>query len=255
MATVLKRGSRGKAVRELQTNLNLAGVASPPLVADGSFGAQTDKALRGFQKRFGLVVDGLAGAQTQTALKRAIAPAAKPTRAEPDKTAIGGSVPVGEPRPVNAGVPPNVASLALLDTARPIHEIIVHCAATPDGKDFTVDDIRAWHKARGFSDVGYHYVVYRDGRVMLGRPVGQVGAHVEGHNTGTIGISYVGGVSADGKVAKDTRTEAQCASLLWLVAQLTTKHRGIRKITGHNQYAAKACPSFDVRQDALGKLI
>src|SRR5690606_18013952 len=124
-----------------------------------------------------------------------------------------------------------------------------HCAATPEGKDFTVDDIRSWHKQRGFSDIGYHYVVYRDGRVMLGRPIGQIGAHVEGHNTGTIGICYIGGMTADSKTAKDTRTEAQRSSLLWLTSQLARKFRNVTKITGHNQYAAKACPSFDVRKD------
>lgn len=151
-----------------------------------------------------------------------------------------------------ASPPPNAASLVLLDTARQISEIIVHCTATPEGRDYTVADIRAWHKQRGFSDVGYHYVIYRDGRIMLGRPVGQIGAHVEGRNTGTIGISYIGGVSSDGKTAKDTRTAAQRASLLWLTAQLRAKHRGITKVSGHNEYAAKACPSFNVRQDQLG---
>jgi N-acetylmuramoyl-L-alanine amidase len=98
-------------------------------------------------------------------------------------------------------------------------------------------------------------VVYRDGRVMLGRPVGQIGAHVEGHNTGTIGCSYVGGLSADGKTAKDTRTLAQRASMLWLTQQLIARQSGMRRVTGHNQYAAKACPSFDVRKDDLGRLI
>ncbi|MBS7588302.1 N-acetylmuramoyl-L-alanine amidase [Ancylobacter defluvii] len=162
---------------------------------------------------------------------------------------------MAQPVPAGAAPPPNAGTLALLATSRPISEIIVHCTATPEGKDYTVADIRAWHKDRGFSDIGYHYVVYRDGRVMVGRPVGQVGAHVAGHNTGTIGISYVGGVAADGKTAKDTRTAAQRASLLWLVQQLAAKHPGIRKVTGHNQYAAKACPSFDVRNDALGRLV
>ena len=47
---------------------------------------------------------------------------------------------------------------------RKINEIIVHCSATPEGKDFTVQQIRQWHLQRGFSDIGYHYVVYRDGK-------------------------------------------------------------------------------------------
>jgi len=162
--------------------------------------------------------------------------------------------PPAQPLSITAAPPPNVASLKLLDTARKIDTLFVHCAATPEGKDFTVADIRAWHKARGWSDIGYHYVIYRDGSIHLGRPIGQVGAHVENHNTGSAGVVYVGGVSADGKTAKDTRTPAQRASLLWLSAQLVEKHR-IKRVRGHNEVSSKACPSFDVRKDELGRLV
>ena len=234
---------------------------------DGIVGNQTKAAVQGFQCAYGLVIDGIAGQQTQTALKQALA-APKPGRPEPDKSAIAGKTPQSSILSVEDGIttiraaeihaeapPPNAATLQLLATNRPISEIIWHCTATPEGKDFTVADVRAWHKARGWSDIGYHYVVYRDGRIMPGRPVGQIGAHCEGHNTGTIGCSYIGGLSADGKTAKDTRTPAQRASMLWLTRHLIAKHRGIKRVTGHNQYAAKACPSFDVRKDALGRLI
>lgn len=258
MDTLLKRGSRGAAVRELQNLLNRANLKAGSefvsLEIDGAFGGATDRAVRAAQERMGLVVDGVAGPQTLTALKQAVAPF-KPGKVEPDKSAMQEAAPIAPSVSAVASAPPNAASLQLLDTARPISEIIVHCAATPEGKDYTVADIRAWHKARGFTDIGYHYVVYRDGRVMVGRPVGQVGSHVSGHNTGTIGISYIGGVTADGKTAKDTRTPAQRSSLLWLTSELIKKHRGVKKVTGHNQYAAKACPSFDVRKDALGALV
>jgi len=236
----------------LDTQRRLIALGFNPGPADGKNGPRTKAAVKAFQEKYGLVVDGIVGPQTSTALLRA-STAAKPGKPEPDKSAMA------KPdfdAPVAAGAasaPPNVGSLKLLDTSRPISEIIVHCTATAEGKDYTVADIRSWHKARGWSDIGYHYVVYRDGRVMVGRPVGQVGAHVANHNTGTIGISYVGGVAADGRAPKDTRTPAQRASLLWLTQQLATKHR-VRKVTGHNQYAAKACPSFDVRKDALGKI-
>jgi len=251
-STLLKRGSKGVAVRELQSMLNAAG-ASPVLKVDGDFGPATERAVKAYQRSAKLVVDGIVGPQTRTALKQAITPV-QPGRPEPDKSAMD------QPAPATGAAgqvrrPPNADSLQLLSTARAINEIIAHCAATPEGKDYTVADIRAWHKQRGWSDIGYHYVVYRDGRVMLGRPVGQVGAHVSGRNTGTIGVCYVGGVAADGKTAKDTRTAAQRDSLLWLVRQLKAKHPSIRKVTGHNQYAAKACPSFDVRKDALGSVI
>lgn len=237
-------------VLDLQRRLAALGFNPGPI--DGIRGQKTIDAVKAAQQKYGLVVDGIVGPQTMTALKRAEA-APKPSRPEPDKSAMAQPVPTFGLAADIAAPPPNVRSLKLMGTSRKITEIIHHCAATPEGKDFTVDDIRSWHKQRGFSDIGYHYVVYRDGRIMLGRPVGQVGAHCEGHNTGTIGISYIGGVSADGKTAKDTRTPAQRASLLWLTAQLCRKYP-ITKVTGHNQYASKACPSFDVRKDALSKI-
>ncbi|WP_196258554.1 N-acetylmuramoyl-L-alanine amidase [Pelagibacterium limicola] len=252
MATVLMRGSKGLAVRELQDLLNKAG-ASPRLNTDGDFGAKTDAALRAFQARVGLVPDGRYGPQSRTALRQATTPAKTPARAEPDKSAMGQPAPKAAVVVAGAAPPPNVSTLQLLDTARPIHTLWWHCAATPEGKDFTVEDIRQWHKARGWSDIGYHYIIYPDGRIMLGRPVGQVGAHVQDHNTGSIGGCYIGGVSSDGKNAKDTRTPAQISSMLWLTQQLVARHP-IKRVRGHNEVTAKACPSFDVQQDPLGKL-
>lgn len=251
MATVLKRGSKGAAVKELQRLLNVAG-AVPVLDLDGTFGAATDASVRAFQRAAGLVVDGKAGPQTMAAIKQAVT-AVKPGRPEPDKSAMNAGVPDEASLADAARPPPNVASLKLFDTARAIDELWIHCAATPEGRDFTVADIRAWHKARGWSDIGYHYVIYRDGSIHAGRPIGQVGAHVEGHNARSVGVVYVGGVSADGKTAKDTRTSAQRSSLLWLAQQLVHKHR-IKRLRGHNEVAAKACPSFDVRKDPLGKI-
>ena len=140
-------------------------------------------------------------------------------------------------------------------TKRAINEIIVHCTATPEGRDVSVETIRGWHKQNGWKDIGYHYVVMLDGTVKPGRPEAQIGAHVAGHNTGTLGVVYVGGVAKDGKTAKDTRTEEQKAALLELVKALMAKYPTVKKVTGHNQYAAKACPSFDVRKDELGKLV
>lgn len=131
---------------------------------------------------------------------------------------------------------------------RKIDEIILHCTATAEGKDYTVDDIRRWHvQGNGWKDIGYHYVIYRDGTVHVGRPLDQIGAHCTGHNAGTVGIVYVGGLSADGKTAKDTRTAAQ-REAMYTLCRILCDALGIKKITGHNQYAAKACPSFDVRK-------
>jgi N-acetylmuramoyl-L-alanine amidase len=126
---------------------------------------------------------------------------------------------------------------------RPVNEIIVHCTATQEGRDFTVDTIRGWHKRQGWSDIGYHYVVHRDGRVEAGRPVELIGSHVKGRNTGTIGITYIGGVDKNGK-SKDTRTPEQKKALVEFLTTLLKRYPAITKISGHNQYAAKDCPCF-----------
>ncbi len=131
---------------------------------------------------------------------------------------------------------------------RDINEIIVHCSATPEGHDYTVADIRRWHLQRGFKDIGYHYVIYRDGSIHNGRDVDMVGAHCTGHNAHSIGVCYIGGVATDGKTPSDTRTEAQRIALASLLARL---HRMYPKASlhGHREFAAKACPSFDVHKD------
>lgn len=131
---------------------------------------------------------------------------------------------------------------------RKITEIIVHCSATPEGKDFSVDDITRWHKQRGFRTIGYHHVVYRDGSVHPGRPEDEIGAHCTGHNACSIGVCYIGGVAADGKTAKDTRTPEQRKALLMLLRRLRAKYPNA-KIHGHRDFAAKACPSFDATKE------
>lgn len=130
---------------------------------------------------------------------------------------------------------------------RKITEIILHCAATPEGKDYTVAQIDEWHRARGFEGIGYHYVIGRDGRVHSGREPDKAGAHCTGHNAHSIGVCYIGGLATDGKTPKDTRTPAQRRALEALVCQLLAVHPGAT-VHGHNEYAAKACPSFNVKQ-------
>ena len=130
---------------------------------------------------------------------------------------------------------------------RPINEIIIHCSATKEGKNFTVKDIDAWHRQRGFKCIGYHYVVYLDGTVHKGRDESEVGAHCSGHNSFSIGICYIGGLDANGK-PKDTRTDKQKAAIRSLVAELKNKYPEA-KIHGHNEFANKACPCFNVKKE------
>lgn len=131
---------------------------------------------------------------------------------------------------------------------RNITEIIVHCTATPEGREVSMDELRRWHKQRGFSDVGYHYVVHLNGDVENGRSVDIVGAHCTGHNAQSIGVCYVGGVAKDGKTPKDTRTQQQKAALLSLLMDLKAMYTGVR-IYGHRDFANKACPSFDATSE------
>lgn len=132
---------------------------------------------------------------------------------------------------------------------REINSIIIHCAATPEGKDFTVADIDRWHRQRGWKCIGYHYVIYRDGSAHEGRPLAQAGAHCVGHNAESIGICYIGGVDASGK-PKDTRTPQQKEALAKLVAELRQKYNISKQhIYGHCEFSAKACPCFDVKKE------
>ena len=132
---------------------------------------------------------------------------------------------------------------------RSIKEIILHCSATADGRDYTVSDIRRWHKQRGFRDIGYHYVIYRDGSIHTGRPLAQVGAHCLNHNAHSIGICYIGGLAKNGKTPADTRTEAQKKALTQLLTELHTCFPSAT-VHGHRQFANKACPCFDVNEYA-----
>jgi len=136
---------------------------------------------------------------------------------------------------------------------RQINEIIVHCTATPvnwmSGAETQakVNEIRRWHvEERGWSDIGYHYIIDRDGTVATGRPVSKSGAHTKGHNANSIGVSLVGGQggTANDKF-EDNFTQAQANALRTLIAGLKREYPTITKISGHNQWAAKACPCFN----------
>ncbi|NJL53780.1 lysozyme [bacterium] len=134
---------------------------------------------------------------------------------------------------------------------RDINRIVVHCSATPVGMDIGVAEITDWHKKRGFTTIGYHFVIRRDGTVETGRPVATPGAHALGANSDSIGICLVGGVDANDKMKADANfTLNQYGALVALLSNLC-KDYGIDKkdIIGHRDVlgAAKACPCFDVQ--------
>ena len=131
---------------------------------------------------------------------------------------------------------------------RDIKKIIIHCAATRPSMDVGVKEIRDWHiKGNGWSDIGYHGVIRRDGTLESGRPIDQPGAHTSGHNKDSIGICLVGGVKEDGKTPESNFTAAQWDTLKRVIHDLLQKFPNAT-IHGHNEFAAKACPSFDVQK-------
>ena len=137
---------------------------------------------------------------------------------------------------------------------REIDEIIVHCTATRPNwwsdrsAQEKVDEVRRWHvDDNGWSDVGYHWLIDRDGTVVKGRDESRTGAHVRGHNATSIGVSLFGGHGGTNRDAFEANfTPAQDAALRRLIGEIERRH-DIKKISGHNEYANKACPCFDVR--------
>jgi len=137
---------------------------------------------------------------------------------------------------------------------RHLSEVIVHCSATrPNWMDghsteAKVDEIRRWHiSGNGWSDIGYHYVIDRDGTVAKGRPLARTGAHTRGRNRDTVGICLIGGHgSASTDSFSDNFTSEQDEALRNLLTSLMQTYDTISKVSGHNQYAPKACPGFSV---------
>lgn len=140
---------------------------------------------------------------------------------------------------------------------RKIDYIVLHCSATPEGRNVSVQEIERWHRQRGFRKIGYHFVILLDGTIRKGRDISEIGAHVAGSNANSIGICYVGGLDANGK-PRDTRTEEQKAALFYLLQQLREEFPDAM-ICGHRDFSPdrnadgiiepwewmKACPCFD----------
>jgi len=130
-----------------------------------------------------------------------------------------------------------------------IKKIIVHCSATRENENISAATIKRWHtKERGWSDIGYHYVIHLDGTIVKGRKDDVVGAHCLGHNANSLGVCYIGGLDKKGHNPKDTRTLEQKIALQSLLKTLTFTHPG-SVIYGHRDFSNKACPSFDATSE------
>lgn len=124
--------------------------------------------------------------------------------------------------------------------------IFVHCSATKPEMDIGVETIRMWHKQQGWLDVGYHFIIKRDGTVEDGRPVNVVGSHVKDWNSKSVGVCLVGGINAKGQFEANF-TPAQMNSLRNKLKELMSKYPNA-ELMAHHSVAAKACPSFDVKR-------
>lgn len=139
--------------------------------------------------------------------------------------------------------------------------LVIHCTATPEGREVTAADIRHWHTdpvsrgGRGWRQVGYTDLIHLDGKVErlvknnedMEVDPWEVTNGAAGYNALSRHIVYAGGCASDGKTPKDTRTPAQRKALEAYVKDFHRRFPTVR-IVGHNELAAKACPSFSVKQ-------
>ena len=144
---------------------------------------------------------------------------------------------------------------------REINLIVYHCTATKASQDIDVNDIRRMHLRRGWSDIGYHLLIKRNGEIQFGREFDKIGAHVRGFNRNSIGVVYVGGVREDGRTPEDNRTEEQKKSLkvvyeFFKLMYPEAEHLGHRDLSpdlnGDGEITRgewlKACPCFSVKE-------
>ncbi len=132
---------------------------------------------------------------------------------------------------------------------RKINKIIIHCSATPPKMDIGVKTIRRWHISKSWSDIGYHFVIRRNGKLETGRPIEVKGAHCleGGGNNGSIGICLIGGINNTiEKKPENNFTKAQFKTLEKVVNKYDVIYDGL-DIHGHNEFSKKACPSFNVQ--------
>jgi N-acetylmuramoyl-L-alanine amidase len=127
--------------------------------------------------------------------------------------------------------------------------LVIHCSATRAIQDVGVKEVRSWHvNGNGWPDVGYHYVIRRNGKLETGRPPESIGTHVKGHNTDSVGICLVGGLNNDTWKPENNFTPQQWDTLRKLLAGLLKKYPKA-KVLGHRDFAgvAKACPCFPAK--------
>lgn len=128
-----------------------------------------------------------------------------------------------------------------------VDKIIIHCTATPEGRNVQFADVEKWHKSKGYKKIGYHYLILLNGTIVKGRAESEAGAHTIGQNDKSIGVCYVGGLDKNMQ-PKDTRTPYQATALIKLLKELKGRYPNA-VIYGHRDFARKACPSFNAKAE------
>ena len=243
--TIYKEGSSNRTINKL---IQKAVGAYP----DGVWGPLTTECLKAWQRAHSLTPDGIAGPLTLAKMGIDAGKAGLQVQGSDSRFQVG-------------------SGLTLKKSKRRIDYIAVHCTGSREGQDMTVEEIRRSHRAQGWSDIGYHYVIDRSGKIHNGRDVDIAGSHVKGYNANSIGVVYVGGLENKPNTpyvqlkAKDTRTEQQKASLLSLLKALRKLYPNA-VIQGHRDFSPdknhdgvitadewiKDCPCFDAKKEYAG---
>lgn len=130
-----------------------------------------------------------------------------------------------------------------------VYHIVIHCSSTSADRDVNAADIRHWHRTQGWDDIGYHFVIKRDGEVEEGRSLDIPGAHAYGYNNNSVGVCLVGGAKKDQRTVENNFTDEQFEAARVLAETLLVKYPNAR-VVGHRDLPGvqKGCPSFDVEE-------
>jgi N-acetylmuramoyl-L-alanine amidase len=239
---ILRKGSRGSRVRELQKVLGL----NP----DGIFGPATEAAVRKFQQENKLKVDGLVGPKTWEILLNKEEVKVKPVYKEEDKSEDFSDPEeemlvddVKESQPTSPNVIELINLINKANITRKVTRLVFHCTATH--QTATVEAIvRHWREKRGWTNPGYHIIVRPDGSWTQLQDFNKITNGVAGINSTSLHVSYIGGINKNGK-AFDNRTDAQ--NEIFEAVYHTFRNK-MPKLTfhGHYEFSNKACPSYNV---------
>lgn len=128
--------------------------------------------------------------------------------------------------------------------ARPIHTVFLHCSASDRPEHDSVEVFDAWHRARGFNGIGYHFVINKAGTFQVGRALSLIPSAQSGHNKGSVAICLHG-------LREDLFTSAQFATLIAMATVIRNTYARVGqaiRFRGHCEVSAKACPVFDYRR-------